>query len=507
MNLSKSRYTKGIQCPKILWMDAHMPELFDKSVMNEAVLKTGNEVGDLAMGYYGDYIEVPFDRSDFEGMAAYTQELLEQGIPTICEATFAFDGCLCMVDILRAEDDGVHIVEVKSSTKINDINYHDMAFQTWVLQQCGLEVKSVSLMHINNQYVRQGAVDIQQLFTVEDCSDIVYGMLGSVEGNIAELRSIADAADEPAIEIGPQCKSPHECGYRGWCWRELPSPSIFDLHSLSMRRRVKYKASGIISLEDAVQAEIRMNNRQRVQAESEINGINEIIDRDAVRKFLDGLSYPLYFLDFETFQFAIPPFDGLRPYQQIPMQYSLHVLRDPEGGLEHYEFLAEVGSDPRRDVAEHLVNDIPAGVCTLAYNMSFEKGCISGMAEAYPDLAEHLLSINEGMVDLVKPFSGGHYYARAMGGSNSIKCVLPALFPDNPEFDYLNLEGVHNGGEAMALFPEMANMTPDEVARAKESLLRYCELDTYAMVKIWQKLVDAVESDLCKSIQNIKQVN
>ena len=175
--LSKSRYTKGVQCPKMLWMDLHMPEQFDRSVMNEAVLQTGSDVGDVAMGYYGDYVEIPYDPTNWDGMIARTRELVSAGTPIVCEATFSYDGNLCMVDILRVEPDGVHIVEVKSSTHINDIYYHDMAYQTWVLLRCGLNVKSVSLMHLDNQYVRHGELDLQQLFEVEDCTDEVFSML------------------------------------------------------------------------------------------------------------------------------------------------------------------------------------------------------------------------------------------------------------------------------------------------------------------------------------------
>ena len=491
MNLSKSRYTKGVQCPKMLWMDAHMPEQFDSSVMNQAVLDTGSQVGDVAMGYYGPFVEIPFDRNDFNGMAQRTKQLLDAGTPVICEATFAADGCLCMVDILRVEGDGVRVVEVKSSTHINDIYYHDMAFQTWLLQRCGLNVKSVGLMHLNNQYVRHGDLDLQQLFVVEDCTEEVFSMLGDVEPTVRALQRLADQPSEPDTAIGCQCKKPYECGYRGWCWRNLPSPSVFDLNRMPLKKGLELKDEGVVSLEDALRAGVGLNPRQRVQAESEVDGASQVVDRAQVRRFLDGLSFPLYFLDFETFQPAIPPFDGVKPYQQIPTQYSLHVLRAPDAPLEHYEFLAEAGQDPRRAVAEHLVADIPAGVCTLAYNMGFEKGRIRELADAFPSLADHLLAINEGMDDLIRPFASGAYYARAMGGSNSIKAVLPALFPNDPELDYHSLEGVHNGGEAMAVYADLASMPPEEAARTRENLLRYCELDTYAMVKIWQKLVEA----------------
>lgn len=492
MNLSKSCYTKGIQCPKILWMDLHMPEQFDDAAMNQAVLDTGSEVGDLAMGYFGDFVEVPFDLQDFSAMVATTQELLNAATPVICEATFSCDGCLCMVDILLVEPDGVRIVEVKSSTCVSEIYLHDMAFQTWVLRRCGLNVKSVALMHLNNQYVRRGDLDLQELFVIEDCTEQVLSMQPEVGDTIGRLKALAEEPDEPKISFGAQCKKPYECGYRGWCWRGLPTPSVFDLSRMQMKKGLDLLDKGGVGFQDLLDRKVKLSGRQAVQVRCEVEGLDAIIDRKAVAKFLDGLSFPLYFLDFETFQPAVPPFDGVRPYQQIPTQYSLHVLREPGGELEHYEFLAEAGKDPCRAVAEHLVADIPTGACTLAYNMTFEKGRISELAALFPDLADHLLAINDGMDDLLKPFNSGAYYVRAMGGSNSIKHVLPALFPDDPELDYHSLDGVHNGSEAMAVYADLVNMTPEEAARTRESLLRYCELDTYAMVKIWQKLVEAV---------------
>ena len=493
VGLSKSKFTKGVQCPKMLWMDKHMPEQFDQSVMNEAILKTGSEVGDVAMGYYGDFVEIPFDPSDWDGMIARTQELVQVGTPIVCEATFAYDGNLCMVDILRVEQDGVHVVEVKSSTHIKDIYYHDMAYQTWVLMRSGLNVKSVSLMHLNNQYVRQGELDLRQLFTVEDCTDEVFAMQDGIEETVSFLKDLAAQKDEPDTGIGVQCKNPYECGYRGWCWRHVPTPSVFDLNRMPIRKALEYYEEGVVSIADAVKAGVRLNPRQCVQVEAELEDRDAIIDKDAVRRFLDSLSFPLYFLDFETMMPAIPLYDGTKPYQQIPTQYSLHVMRSVDAIPDHYEFLADAHGDPRRAVAERLVADIPRGVCSVAYNMSFEKSRIRELAEAFPDLAPHLLDIAANMRDLLMPFSGGSYYARAMGGSNSIKAVLPALFPDDPELDYHALDGVHNGSEAMNAFEAMAGMSAEEAAVTREQLLRYCELDTLAMVKIWQKLKEAVE--------------
>ena len=175
---------------------------------------------------------------------------------------------------------------------------------------------------------------------------------------------------------------------------------------------------------------------------------------------MKNLSYPLYFLDFESFQPTIPLFDNSRPYEQIVFQYSLHYVEHEGGELKHTEFLAYPGSDPRRALAEQLCADIPLDVCTTAYNMGFEKGRIRGLAELYPDLREHLMNIHDHIQDLMIPFQKKWYYCRAMQGSYSIKYVLPALFPDDPTLDYHNLDGVHNGGEVSEMFAKMATMQP-----------------------------------------------
>ena len=228
-----------------------------------------------------------------------------------------------------------------------------------------------------------------------------------------------------------------------------------------------------------------------MQIKHELHDLPPAIDKGEIRAFLSKLTYPLYFLDFESFNSAIPPFDDSSPYEQIVFQYSLHYIENEGGGLKHSEFLALPGRDPRRDVAEHLCRDILMNVTVLAYNMSFEKGRIRRLADLYPDLAEHLMNIHDHIVDLMVPFQKRYYYLRSMQGSYSIKYVLPALFPDDPDLDYHNLDGVHNGEEASATFARMASMDPEELEVWRQNLLKYCGLDTFAMVKVWEKLIEA----------------
>ena len=208
---------------------------------------------------------------------------------------------------------------------------------------------------------------------------------------------------------------------------------------------------------------------------------------------MSTLSYPLYFLDFETYQQSIPEYDDIAPYMQIPFQYSLHYIENKNGELKHKEFLSEGGIDPRRILAERLVKDIPLNVCIVAYNMSFEKNVIKYLAGLYPDLSSHLMNIHDNIKDLMIPFKNRDYYTKDMHGSYSIKYVLPALFPGDPSLDYHNLEMVHNGSEASNTFNNLDKYSLEELKEVRKNMLKYCELDTYAMVKIYNKLNKIIE--------------
>jgi len=486
MNLSKSRYCKGIQCPKILWLDEHKSEVRDDSGINQRILDTGNEVGDLAMGYYGDYTEVPYN-ADKSVMIAETRRLLDAKTSVICEASFSHDGNFCSVDILRVFDDGVEIVEVKSSTKIDPIYYDDMAFQYHVLASCGLNVRKVSIMHINNKYERQGEINLQELFSVHDCTEKVLSLQNDVKANIEEFKKTAGAKTEINIEIGKQCSTPYDCVYRSYCWRHIPKNSVFDVSGMQINKQLAFYDRGIVSFEQLLESGEKISKTARLHVETEVYNRPPTINKKAIKAFLDGLSWPLYFLDFEGFQEAIPPFDGLRPYMQTPFQYSLHIQKE-DGCLEHREFLAEEGIDPRRSLAERLCAVIPQTACVLVYNKVYEKGRIKELAGRFDDLSEHLMKIHNNIKDLMQTFQSRAYYCRELDGSYSIKQVLPALCPNAPELDYHALDLVHNGDEAMNIYRELPGKSPEERKRIRSALLAYCRLDTLAMVRVLEKL-------------------
>lgn len=492
LHLSKSKYCNAVQCPKMLWMQMNRPELFDDAVMNQTVLDNGSEVGDLAMGLFGEYVEVPFD-NDLGKMIKKTEELLEAGTPTICEASFIYEGLFCSVDILRnLGGNRFELYEVKSSTSVHDIYYHDVAFQYFVLTKLGYEVTKACLVHVNKEYIRHGELDIQELFRINDITDDVRARFAEVNSNLDFFSRYLDTVDEPERLLGEYCFKPYPCGFYKYCSKELPQPNVFQLAGIHLSKKMEFYREGRVSF-DALSNDKNINGKCMLQIEHEINDLPPLIDRRSITAFMRGLSYPIYFLDFESFQPAIPLYENSKPFEQIVFQYSLHYIEQEGGSLHHKEYLAEPGEDPRRGLAEQLCSDIPKDVCVTAYNMGFEKGRIKGLAQLYPDLADHLMNIHDHIVDLMIPFRNKDYYCKAMQGSYSIKYVLPALFPDDPALDYHNLEGIHHGGEASAAFSNMQYMPPDQLKKTRHNLLKYCELDTYAMVKVWEKLKEAIQ--------------
>ena len=493
MFFSKSKYTQLWQCPKMLWLDANHRELRTEDPAVQARLSTGNVVGDLAMELFGDFTEVTVmknDRPDISAMIQKTRECLAAGVENICEASFSYNGLYCAVDILRAEKGGRAIYEVKSSTHAQEQYGIDIAYQKYVLEKCGVNVTGTYLVCIDSDYVRGEELDIHQLFKIVDMSDWVE----LETPNIPERLKLAEtvlSGDEPCIGIGEHCSHPYNCAYWQYCSKHLPQPSVFDVYRLSEQKKWDYYRSGVVSFPSLTCA-AGLNEKQRRQIQFAISDCGTHIEKKGIQNFLDTLSYPIYFLDFETMQLVVPEYPGTKPYQQIPFQYSLHYIEEPGGELKHKEFLGVSGEDPRRAIAESLCRDIPMHTCVTAYNRAFECARINELALAFPDLAEHLLNIRSNIQDLLTPFQSGFYYNRAMGGSFSIKSVLPALYPDDPELDYHNLEGVHNGGEAMAIFPKIKDMSPEDQAKARRDLLAYCKLDTLAMVKVWLKLIEAV---------------
>jgi len=400
-------------------MNNNMPDKFDDSVMNQTILDTGSQVGDLAMEYFGDFTEVEFSKDKMK-MVKETEKLMQAGIRVIAEAAFEYNGDFCIVDILLAvPGGGYELIEVKSASgspgdtadKVKDVYLYDMSFQAYILTQNKLDIKSVKLMCINRDYVFKDKLNIQELFVLIDCTKKVFEMTKDVAKNIEDFKAFMTQENEPIVDIGSRCGNPYECGYKKWCYRELPEEkSIFHIGwSIRSSRTDQAHKDGIHSFEDALKAyndgKLKLNDKQLRHVQFVVNDMEPHIDKEGINKFLSLVRYPLYFLDFETFSFAIPQWDNTSPFKAITFQYSLHIQNERGGELIHKEFLGEGGKDPRRKLAEKLCADIPADACVVSYNMGFEKNKIKVMAEMFPDLSAHLLKINENMIDVMIPFS------------------------------------------------------------------------------------------------------
>ena len=492
MYLSKSKYCSGVQCNKMLWLDKYKSEVKEE-IDNSSVLDNGTKVGELAKGLFGEYLDVPFN-NDLNQMIKDTNEFLKNDKCVITEASFDYNGNFCSVDILKKNKDKYEIYEVKSSTSVSDIYKDDISYQYYVLKSLGLNVTKCSIVHINSSYVRHGDLELNKLFKIVDVTDIVLKKQNEVKNKIKEINEYMENKNEEEKDIGEYCFHPYECPYFKYCSRNINKPNVFDIRLMSLKKKFELYNNGIYEYKDLLNSDI--NDKYKEQIDFELNDKKDKIEIEKIKGFMNTLYYPLYFLDFETFQESVPSYDNISPYEQIPFQYSLHYIKSENSKLEHTEFLAEASIDPRRDLAVKLVNDIPENVCVLAYNMSFEKNVIKKLSKLYPDLSEHLMNIHDHIKDLMVPFKNRNYYTKEMYGSYSIKYVLPALFPNDESLNYHNLDMVHNGSEASNAYSTLSNYSKEEQLEIRKNMLKYCYLDTYAMVKIWEKLNEVVSGDI-----------
>lgn len=482
--LSKSLFIRGLQCHKSLYLEKfHRHLKAPVTPQMQARFDTGNQVGEVARGLFPGGFLIPYMAGDegAEEQLRLTRKALEAGAATIYEAAFQHDGIFIRADILYRGPGGWELYEVKSGTKLTPVYVDDAALQYHVLTGAGIDISRVCVTRVNTFYVRKGPLDIRKLFTHEDVTGTVREKKSSVAREIQRQRYML-GEPIPDIDIGPQCFQPYECDYRDNCWRHIPADSVFNLAGRGANPFDLY-SRGIIEQKD-IPPDL-LNEKQRQQVEATINESTSI-DHEAVKAFLATLSYPLYFLDFETFMSAIPPYDGTRPYQQIPFQYSLHWQDKKEGDLCHREFLAEPCLDPREPLLERLVKDLPANACILTWNMGFEKRILQDLAALFPNQAETVEAWINNMKDLMMPFRRRDYYHWLMKGSYSIKAVLPALAPE------LSYEGlaIADGDAAMEGYRRIceAKDNNEELARIRDDLLKYCRLDTLGMVRIFEVL-------------------
>jgi hypothetical protein len=479
--LSKSTYMYGCQCPKRLHLHKYQPELKDPVDERVQYVKdSGSAVGLLAQQLFPGGVDAsPPDTFSYQLSVLKTRELISQGATIIYEAVFQYDGVMCALDILVKDGDAWHAYEVKGAGSIKEQYVQDAAFQYYVITSSGIVLEDISIVHLNKQYVRKGALDIHKLFTKQSVLREVVALQSAVQRNISELKHVLQQP-EPETGIGPHCFAPYACDFTHHCWAHIPKvDSVFDLDP---RAAWKLYADGYLHL-DQVPQDYPLSNSVAHQLAHYRSG-EPFVDQPAIQNFLATLHYPLCFLDFETVWPGVPEFDDTYPFQQIPFQFSLHVQQDADSLAEHYEFLGNGHTDPREALVREMINVLGTTGTILCYNASFEKARMKELAKLFPYHADSLLAITGRVTDLMAPFQKRWYYHPEFKGRYSIKNVLPVLCPDL-RYDALP---IREGDTASKVYGQLKMQDNDTATLQREHLLAYCKMDTLAMVRILEWL-------------------
>ena len=479
--LSKSKYLAGLQCPKYLWIRINQPETIpEPDTVTQYIFDQGYLVGEYAKKLFPGGIDIQHD--DFMGNIAATKRLLAERKP-LFEAGILSGKIYCRVDILNpVDEDEWDIIEIKSGTSVKDVYIDDVSFQKHCCGKAGLKIRTCKLGFINNQYVKNGEINPRELFILEDVSTQVEEISESIEERVFSLLEVISNKTCPGVNIGEHCLAPYECPLRMECWGFLPENSIFDLRGGKTKQFSLYE-QGILSIKD-IPDDIPLSRQQQIQKECVVTG-NVHVEKKEIRQFLSRLKYPLYYLDFETFGSAIPIYDGTRPYQDIPFQFSLHIVGNDKSKPVHHSFLADGGDDPRLEILHELQRLLGSEGSIIAYNAGFEEGILRELVEAFPEYSNWLGGILTRMVDLLFPFTNFHYYNVSQKDTASLKKVLPAITGES--YQEMTIGAGMDASIACATLM-YGNETEEEIARVRADLVKYCKLDTEGMIWIMDEL-------------------
>ncbi len=490
--LTKSKYLIGLKCPKLLWITMNAKEQLPQiDQATEYKFKVGTLIGELATEWFADGVNVP--TNDFIGNLDITQELLikrkilfEAGFKSKLQKGDVYS----RVDILvPVENNMWDIVEVKSGTSVKDENIDDVSFQRFCLEESGLKIRNCFLMHINNQYVKDGKNDVKELFVLSDITEHVSERIVGIEDTVDAMFDKINAQEEIQQKIGVFCNKPYDCQLKNKCWNFLPTENVFDLYR-GGKKSFELFDNEILKISD-IPTDTKLTAIQKIQKDCSLNE-NIHINEEKINKFLDELNYPLYFLDFETINPAIPKFDGMKPYQRIPFQFSLHIQEDKDSEPKHIPYLADNTDDPRPTFMKLLKESLGEQGDIIVYNASCEKGVFKECCEVLPEYKEwYEENIIPRVKDLLEPFRKFDYYNPNQNGSASIKAVLPAL--SDLSYDNMAISdgmGASNEFERVTYDP---NVSKDENAEVRLALEEYCKQDTYAEIVIIEKLREIIK--------------
>ena len=479
--LSKSRFTSGLQCHKKLWWEVHEPdalELQPDKVLQD-LFDQGRQVGEAARTRYPGGVLIDLPHHAGAARVAATREALDAGAPAVFEATFIADDTFVAIDVLEKQKDGYRLTEVKSSTSQKDEHISDVAVQARVAAAYGVKITAAEVLHLNKEFRHPASGD---LFARSDVTGAVAAFLPQVPDEIARQREML-AGPLPDVPVGLHCFEPRECPFMGRCWSDAPD-HIRHLAGVGPKRTAAYLARGITSIGD-LPAKEKLNFTQRRQLKAMAE--QRIIVEPTLARELEPLIVPgrLGFLDFETIARAIPVWPGMAPWQQAAAQFSYHE-RQPDGSYTHAAFLAEGPEDARPKLAAAMVRATAKAQRVVMYT-PFEKTRIRELQRAVPELAAELVALEAKLIDL-HPVVKNCVYHPDFKGSFSLKYILTPLVPELTYDDLVIVDGRVASVEIARLLFVADKIPRQERDRVRRDLLNYCERDTWAMVKLVEKL-------------------
>lgn len=494
MILSKSNYITYLKHPAWLWLLANDPEKIPKHDEDTlAIFAAGHRFEEYAEQLFKDghtlgyTVSGQFDWKLYQSLPERTAEALQGEHKVLFQGRVEIDGLTCIFDVLERNPMGTfNLYEIKSSSSAKRGHEYDLAFQTYVLEKTGITIDKIAVIHVNSEYVRQGEIEPEQIADETDVTNAVRELMAETEENVNKAVAVMAMPEMP----DPSPRHARNGSFYEWLSiyeaivGEFPPYSIYDLAGVGARKVGELEDIGVTQIKD-ISEDFTLTTRQQSQVLATKRNERHI-DRERIRDFLGMMQYPLYFLDYETFSSVIPPFDGLRPYQQVPFQYSLHIVEHPGAPLQHKEYLHTENTLPVRDLLAELVKDIGPEGTVLVWHESFEKGRNVEMASLAPEYNAFLYGLNDRVLDLKTPFSEMWFVDKDFYGSASIKDVLPVLAPD---LSYKEL-AVQGGNTAQRVWMELVQQGLHQNKRDEllEDLRKYCHLDTLAMVRIWEVL-------------------
>lgn len=403
--------------------------------------------------------------------ASATADAVKRGDSAIYGAVFALPKARCRCDVIVLKNGAYDIYAVRPSDRyarwIDEVLYDKV-----IMEKSGVKTGRAYVCVIDRK--AEGR-DILRVVSADN-----EKREAAIREKISLSEKLFSAKKEPAPELKSRCGA---CKYFPYCF-ECEGDSIFSLKSLQFPKKAELYRLGIrtiSSLLDSKLADEKTLREIKVRKSDE-----DVYDREKISEFLNKLSYPLGFLDFETMEVFIPNDKAILPMDTVITQFSYHLIEKKGGEAKHFDFIGDGVSYPERDAARELLRVIKPDHCVLMYS-DYERVCIERLMKRLPEHEKALGKIRDRLIDLEKPFAKKYLVNRRMQGKSSLKSVLPALYPEDMSLDYKHMK-IQNGRQAESVYSRLGKMNDAEREMAKRDLKDYCALDTLAMIKLVEKL-------------------